>query len=149
MKLPRYPVAMSREKMTFEFVSEGKKKRILKVVQYDAIGLHNVYNLAFGDKDPLTGEIDDEVISNNGDRDKVLATVAATVYEFTSQYPDARIYVTGSTEARTRLYRMGISGLLDEIANDFVVLGELGGSWEMFKSNTEYVSFLVIRKSKH
>lgn len=118
------------------------------MVEYEAVGLHNVYNLAFGDKNPLTGEIDDEVISNNGDRDKVLATVAATVYAFTDLYSDARIYATGSTKARTRLYRMGISQFLDEIARDFVVLGELDGRWKMFKPNVEYIGFLVLRKSR-
>jgi hypothetical protein len=63
-----------------------------------------LYNLAFGDKDHSTGEIDDKVISNNGDSEKVLATVVATVYAFTDKYPETWIYATGSTKARTRLY---------------------------------------------
>ncbi len=46
-------------------------------------------NLGFGDKDLQTGEVDDTVISDNGDSQKVLATVAATVYAFTDKYPEA------------------------------------------------------------
>lgn len=40
----------------------------------------NLYNLAFGDKNPLTGEIDDKIVTDNGDSEKVLATVVAAVY---------------------------------------------------------------------
>ncbi|MCD8538504.1 MAG: hypothetical protein LRY55_01150 [Leadbetterella sp.] len=139
---------MSRDKMTFEFFSEGRETRILKIVEYQNMGLRNLYNLALGDKNLLTGEIDDKVSSNNGDRDKVLVTVAATIYTFTNQYPETRVYITGSTDTRTRLYRMGISRFLDEITRDFVVLGEMSNKWKIFKINTTYTAFLVIRKSK-
>ena len=80
MKLPKYPLASSDELMTFEFISEGSKGLISKLVRYQRTNVEGVYNLAFGDEDHLTGDIDDTVISNNGDSEKVLATVAATVY---------------------------------------------------------------------
>ena len=108
--------------------------------------MKGLYNLAFGDKDIETGEIDDKVISNNGDSEKVLTTVVATVYAFFDKYPDAWIYATGSTKARTRLYKMGISKFLEEVTSDFEVLGELNDDWETFKSDTEYDGFLVRRK---
>ena len=57
--------------------------------QFKQTNLKNVYNLAFGDKDQNTGDIDDTVISNNEDSEKVLATVVATVYALTDKYPDA------------------------------------------------------------
>lgn len=43
---------------------------------------------------------------------------------------------------------MGISRFLDEISRDFVILGELDSKWKMFKINTAYTAFLIIRKSK-
>jgi hypothetical protein len=46
--------------------------------------------LAFGDKDIEAGDIDDKVISNNGDSEKVLATVVATVYAFIDKYPNVQ-----------------------------------------------------------
>ena len=88
-----------------------------------------------------------KVISNNGDSEKVLATVVATVYAFTDKYPEAWIYATGSTKARTRLYKMGIARFLDEVTEDFEILGELTDDWEIFKTNIEYEGFLVRRKS--
>ena len=146
MKLPKYPLASSDKMMTFEFVSEGSKGLIHKLVKYQPTNLKGLYNLAFGDKNLETGEIDDMVISNNGDSEKVLATVVSTVYAFTDKYPDVWIYATGSTKARTRLYRMGISKFLNEIIEDFEILGELNDDWETFKVDIEYEGFLVRRK---
>jgi len=145
MKLPKYPLASSNKLMTFEFISEGKNGLIHKLVQYQPTNLKDVYNLAFGDKDHTTGDIDDSVISNNGDSEKVLATVVATVYAFTDKYPNTWIYATGSTKSRTRLYRMGIAKFLSEVKEDFEVLGERNGEWETFKKTVEYEGFLVRR----
>ena len=146
MKLPKYPLASSDKMMTFEFISEGSKGLIHKLVRYQPTNLKDVYNLAFGDKDHATGNIDDTVISNNADSEKVLATVVATIYAFTDKYPDVWIYATGSTKSRTRLYRMGISKFLSEVDEDFEVLGELNDNWDIFRKNVEYEGFLVRRK---
>jgi hypothetical protein len=148
MKLPKYPLASSDKLLTFEFISEGQKGLIYKLVRYQPTNLKDVYNLAFGDKDHLTGDIDDTVISNNGDSEKVLATVVATIYAFTDKYPHAWIYVTGSTKARTRLYRMGITKFISEVTSDFEVLGELEDDWVPFKNNVEYEGYLVRRKNR-
>lgn len=147
MKLPKYPLASSDKFLTFEFISEGKKL-IHKLVRYQPTNLKGVYNLAFGDKDLSTGDIDDTIISNNGDSEKVLATVTATVYAFTDKYPDAWIYATGSTKTRTRLYRMGITKFFSEVTADFEVLGERNGDWETFKKDVDYDGFLVRREKK-
>lgn len=148
MKLPKYPLSSSDKLMTFEFISEGPKGVINKIVRFQKTNVKNVYNLAFGDKDDATGDIDDQIISNNGDSEKVLATVVASVYAFTDKYPQAWIYATGSTKSRTRLYRMGITRFLSEVKDDFDVLGERNDDWEEFKKNVEYEGFLVRRKRK-
>ena len=147
MKIPKYPLASSDSLMTFEFVSEGPKGLIHKLVRYQPTNLKDIYNLAFGDKDHTTGNIDDTVISNNGDSEKVLATVVATVYAFTDKYPNVWIYATGSTKSRTRLYRMGITKFLSEVNEDYEILGELNDEWEVFKKDVEYEGFLVRRKN--
>src|SRR5687767_7126552 len=119
MKYDRYEVNAEPCLMFFDFVSEGPKGKITKLVEYVETGMKGVFNLAFGDKDHLTGRINDVVITNNGDSKKILATVASTVFAFMSKYPDAWIYATGSCKARTRLYRIGISNNLAEILQDF------------------------------
>ena len=148
MKVPKYPLASSDTMLTFDFVSEGRKGLIHKLVQYKQTNLKDIYNLAFGDKDHKTGDIDDLSISNNGDSEKVLATVVASIFAFTDKYPNAWIYATGSTKARTRLYRMGITKYLSEVKADFEILGEKNEDWESFKQGVEYDGFLIRRKKK-
>jgi len=148
MKLERYELKAENTLMVFEFVSDGPKGQIRKLIQYSETNLKDFYNLGFGDKDEQTGDIDDNVITNNGDSQKVLATVAATVYAFTDKYPDSWIYATGSNIIRTRLYRMGITNNLLEIEKDFDVYGLKENQWEAFATGITYDAFLVKRKKK-
>lgn len=83
MKLPRYELIAEKSLKVYEFISEGPKGQIPKLIKFSETALKGFYNLAFGDKDPHTGEIDDKIISNNGDSQQVLATVVAAVYAFT------------------------------------------------------------------
>lgn len=133
--------------MIFEFVSEGVKGRISKLVKYGETNLKDLYNLAFGDVDLITGDINDTTVSNNGDSEKVLATVVSTMYAFTDKYPDVWIYATGSTKARIRLYRMGITKYITEIKIDYEVYGLYNGEWEQFKKGIAYEAFLAKRKN--
>jgi hypothetical protein len=77
----------------------------------------------------------------------VLSTVASSVYKFTNNCPNAWIYAIGSTQARTRLYRIGIANNLTEIIQDFDIYGFKNGEWHEFEKNIEYEAFLVRRKS--
>lgn len=86
------------------------------------------------------------MVSNNGDSEQVLATVVSAVYMFTEVYRDVWVYATGSTKARTRLYRMGITKYIDEVEKDFYVFGQLEGEWEEFGKNIDYTAFVVKRK---
>ncbi len=148
MKIDKYPVNIGETSMVFEFVSDGINGKIPKLVIYSETHLHNFYNLGFGDKDETTGEIDDEVVTNNGDSEKVLATVASTLYTFTDKFPEAMVFATGSTKARTRLYRIGISNNVEEIQEDFEVFGLADEDWQPFQKQTEFEAFLVKRKKK-
>lgn len=131
---------------SFEFISEGPNGAIQKIINYSETKLKNVYNLSFGDISDKTGEADDLSITNNRDSRKVLATVAATLYVFTNNYPDAIVFATGSTQSRTRLYRMLISNNLEYIEQDFLISGFTGIHWEPFRKNINYEAFLVRKK---
>ena len=91
MRLERYDYKISQRFMSFEFVSKGPKGEIVKLVQYTKIDEKGVFNLGFGDKNIETGEIDNTVISNDDDSQKVLATVANTAYQFMEKYPKSWI----------------------------------------------------------
>ena len=147
MEQQRYDFETDTTATIYEFVSEGTKGRTKKLVMFQAMRLENYYNLAFGDKDTLTNDINDLTVSNNGDTNMVLATVAATVIDFTNRYPDAWVFATGSTASRTRLYRMGIANNLNEVEGLFEVLGLVNEYWQTFEKNTNYEAFLIKRKS--
>ncbi len=145
MLFPRYELEAEESLEVFEFISVGDKGEIIKIVQFLHIS-DNLYNLGFGDKNLETGEISDIIVSNNGDSRKVLATVAASVYAFTGKYPNAFVFATGSTKARTRLYRIGISNNLDEILQNFEVFGLMNGKLKNFRKGENYQGFFVKRR---
>lgn len=146
MQLDKYELKSGEQLTVFEFVSTGTNGRINKIVQYTPTNYKDLYNLGFGDKNIDTGELDDKVISNNRDSEKVLATVVATLYAFIDKHPEAMVYATGSSKSRTRLYRMGITKYLEDLQNDFEIYGELENGWDEFKKDIEYTAFLVKRK---
>ncbi len=147
MKYQKYEYSADEELHFYEFVSKGSNGEVKKVVEYSKMNVENFYNLGFGDYDEEKGEIKDKVVTNNGDSLKVLATVASTVYAFTGKYPNVWIFATGSTEVRTRLYRMGITNNLVEIQEDFHVYGMKNDeTFEDFIVGEDYIGFLITRK---
>lgn len=146
MKLPRYELKSEKRLLIFEFVSEGKKGEIHKLIKFSETSLKGFYNLAFGDKDQSTGEIDDLIVTDNGDSERVLATVVSAIYAFTDKYPNTWIYATGSSTSRTRLYRMGITKYFNDVKKDFFVYGLRNGEWESFEKEIDYTAFVVRRK---
>ncbi len=142
MHLPKYRYKANETFLDYEFISKGPKGRIKKVVRF--VQLNDViYNLGFGDLNEETGEISDTVITDNKDSLKVLATVASTLFDFFSHYPDTFVLVMGSTPSRIRLYRMGITRNWHEIGATFDVRGFIDGEWEPFTLRRNYEAFLV------
>ena len=147
MNLERYTYFTTNDFQNYSFYSEGPKGRIKKTIVYSKIQEDPIiYNLAFGDENSFTGHINDKTISNNEDRNIVLATVANTINAFCDRYGNHFIYATGSTLSRTRLYQMSIAGLWKEISLDFEVYGYRDGDWQQFRKNINYEAFLVKRK---
>jgi hypothetical protein len=146
MKLERYQLESINDLTVFEFISEGPKGNIVKWIQYSKINDTNYYNLAFGDKKEGENDIDDEIITDNKDSYKVLATVAFSVITFTERFKEAIIVATGSTKSRTRLYQISISQNLEELEQYFNVYGYNESQWVKYKINIPYKAFMVKRK---
>lgn len=132
---------------TFEFISAGKNGNILKRVEFTPTYLPNVFNLAFGDINE-TGELDDMIISNNGDRNKILATILNIVDRYTLRFPERYVYFKGSTEQRTRLYRIAVSLHIDELSEFFEIYGDVTGNLNFvwFHKGLKINAFLIKRK---
>jgi hypothetical protein len=130
---------------TFDFVSTGKNGVIRKRISFIKTESDNVYNLAFGDVDK-DGKVNYYSVSNNGDRNKILATVVNVVGEYTEEYPDRWIFFSGSTNERTRLYRMAVGLNLKELSAEFEIYGYADGQIVPFTKNLKIDGFLVKRK---
>jgi hypothetical protein len=145
MKIATYPFVRRPESYYYEFYSEGPNGSIKKVVEYFRLEEWEaeVFNLAFGDWDEENNRINDLSISNNADREKVLATVATTIADFMVNHPDAIIIAAGSTASRTRLYQMGIAKVFDEINQGFEIQGYTNNSWQPFQKGVNYSAFLL------
>jgi hypothetical protein len=146
MNIDKYPLTIGDTAMVYEFYSDGVKGKIPKLVIYRETYLQVFFNLGFGDKNEETGTIDDFVITNNGDSQKVLTTVASTLLHFTDKYPHAKVMAIGRTKSRTRLYRMGICNNLELINENFDIFGRKDNLWRPFMKNIEYDAFFVKRK---
>ena len=148
MNLERYEYKRSWTFKEYDFYSIGPKGRIRKVVRFRTMTSQGApcYNLSFGDWNSRNEKLDDSTVTNNGDTEKVLATVAAIVVNFTTFFPEAMVYAEGLNAARTRRYQMGISKLLNEIQKTFNVYGRIDKSWKPFRKNENYNAFLVTRK---
>src|SRR2546423_15205524 len=104
MKMDRYALESESCSTAFEFISDGKNGPIHKLIHFQEIE-PGFYNLAFGDKNAV-GKIDDLAISNNGDREKVLATAASALYEFFNWY-------------QTRLYMLQVAPLPEPVFTEW------------------------------
>lgn len=137
---------VSSDVLMYQFVSMGPKGMIKKVVNFERTYDNHIFNLAFGNVNE-DGSIDDLSRNDNGDRNKILATVIAIITQFTSLRPDSYIFIFGSTPARTRLYRMAISLNYEVLTKTFYIYGLIKrrGS-ELFDGTQQYDGFLIKRK---
>jgi hypothetical protein len=152
MNLDRYECTAGPQFKRFSFQSIGPNGTIMKVVDYIEIpGIYlpdgrPVVNLRLGDWDEQKQHVDDLIVSNNRDREKVLATVASTIISFTEKHGKIPVFAEGSSPAKTRLYQMGINAHLEAIESLFWVYGRIGEDWQSFKPGINFNAFLVIKK---
>lgn len=130
----------------FDFVSTGKNGAIPKRIVFHETEWYKVYNLVFGDVDG-EDEIDDRSISDNGDRNKILATIVKVIEDYTEKYPDRWVMFEGSTNGRTRLYRMAVGLNLEELTAKFEIYAYVDGNVIPFIKNLKINAFLIKRKN--
>lgn len=156
MTIEKYQTTNESDGLKYFFNSVGKVV-IGKIVSYQHLSVSDLiergippqmeaYNLAFGDRIAGTDDFSDQVTSNNGDMEMVLATVADTTFSFWEKYPRANLFLTGSSIGRTRLYQRKIERYWDEINEVAYVTGRLNFQFELFEKGNSYDAFLIIRK---
>lgn len=126
----------------FEFISIGEQGHIPKRIAFFPTDYSTIYNLVFGDID-VNGEIDDYSVSNNGDRNKILATIVHVIEIYLRAYPERYVFFTGSTDARIRLYRMVVCLNLEELQSKFHIFAKVDNIIIPFQKNTYLEGFLI------
>jgi hypothetical protein len=143
MQLEKYEVEASESFLKFEFFSNGSKGIIKKLIEFEPFEkTPNVFNIGFGDVDE-NGNINDLIITDNNDSQKVLATVALSIIKFFERYPNCYVFAKGSTNSRTRLYKIGITNNWNDISQIFEVYGFIEEKWNKFERNVNYEAFLI------
>jgi hypothetical protein len=132
VKQTAYPYNLTARTNRYTFTSFGKRS-IVKQVIFTYTGIDNIINMGFGDLQS-DGSIDDKANSNNGDMVKVLATVVQVLREFVSKFPKAKIFFSGSTLERTKLYTRIIRTYYEDFSKDFIITG-------VVKEGQAYIEF--------
>jgi hypothetical protein len=129
----------------FEFKSISSEKVIQKAILFQETNLTNYYNLTLADI-LADGSIDVLSKSNNGDLDKILATVIQTILAFLVFYPIKKIVFTVSTPSRTRLYQIVLSKEFDKVKERLDIMGITDDKLEHFQRNQSYIGFVISKK---
>lgn len=139
------PISLPTLTNAFCFESTGPNGTFRKIVHFHPIRLAgNAYvNLSFGDWDEENKRIDDEAVSNNGDTNKVLATVALAALDYSYKYDNTPIFVMGTCYARTRLYQMALNAHRLTVERLFSVSGLMEGEWQEFVRGRNYKAFML------
>ena len=145
MNLEQYFTVSHSDYTQYTFYSEGPNGRIEKVISFNRIPnmSENFYNLSFGDWDHRLLKINHLAISNNSDLEKILATVASTVFKFLVRHPYAFVYAEGATLSRTRLYPMKIAAHWLTICKLMHAYGWINNQWKPFQKGVNYEAFLA------
>lgn len=144
-------VPYSNDFLEYKFTSTGIRGDMPKLIRYSAYRSPGVYNLAMGTILD-SGKVDFKSRSNNGDVSKILATTAATIYNFFEAYPETAVFLTGNIPAKTRLYQMPINTAYDQLTKDFKFYGLILNKKQKryvqqdFKKGINYDAFLITKK---
>jgi hypothetical protein len=148
MKYKYYTAVYTADDLSrFEFVSLGKKGMIRKRIEFAKTDVKGIYNLAFGNIG-AENRLEDDTITDNGDRDMILATLAEAIDKYTQRYPRRWIYFSGNTPAKTRLYRMAIGLNLGELLKKFEIYADVEHEEDFipFQRNMVLEGFLIRRR---
>lgn len=158
MNLERYEYHRLDE-FSYRFLSEGPRGTFTLHVRFERIRA-DTYNLGFGVIDQESAWLDDLIEVRNGDSQKILATVSNIALEFLENHPSDRIFATGSTKSRTRLYQMGINRILPSLKGYTIAgyvarrsyLPSIGAifsdrpeEWHTFEKSVLYDAFLIYK----
>jgi hypothetical protein len=146
MNVKPYSINYDSKRLTFGFESISQKQVIQKIVLFSPLNeTATIFNLALCDLDE-NGELHDDIISNNDDVEKIMATVIAIIGLFFETQPNKKVFFESNSPARTRLYQIAINKVFDSLSS-FLIEGIIENKIEIFQKNKNYTAFFVSKKS--
>lgn len=142
MDKPFYQYQIENDALRYTFVSEGPRP-VTKLVVYAETDQPNLLLADVG----ADGLPDYLSVSNNGDLERIMATVAQTLLAFFRHYPNATVAFSGNTPARIRLYQAVLAREIRAASTDFIILGLRKGLLELLQPNHTYDGFVVFLPS--
>ena len=142
MDLEFYPFYADDDRLYFSFLSVSPERTIQKAIIFTPLSAHRIFNLALVDVLP-DGSFCDQTISNNGDLEKIMATVIQCIAQFFESYTQADIYLQANTPAKNRLYRIIISRELSRIKKYYEIYGINDSVTEPFQAGREYHHYII------
>jgi uncharacterized protein DUF6934 len=133
----------------FEFVSNGKRPLLKRVILTETEHNSNIYNMALGTV-LKSGVVDYTDESNNGDIVELLSTVVCCVKIFTENFPGKTVFFKGNTTQKIRVYYEILRRNIDQFSIDFNIFGMdiIDGHTVVtgFDADKKYSGFFVKRK---
>jgi hypothetical protein len=146
MNTPWYDYLPDSSGNMFYFASYGDGN-INKVLIFSYLDDPDIYRITMGNL-RVDGSIDVHGMGDTGDPASVLSTVAKAIAFFLADYPEAEVFIEGTTAARSRLYQMAIVRELDDLGKYFDIYGFDGNHEEIFQPGKNYRSFTISLKNK-
>jgi len=151
MNIESYQLEESERGTAFAFVNEGLRGSFQMGIQYQATQNPLIWNLGFGvwvdfeENGQQKRRLDDRAVLDNGNRNQVIATVIKSLFMFWEHHPDKLVFLTGSTDARTRLYRgvVNLHGLEVSDRIDFFGIDKMGNLYPYHPPGSGTEAFIL------
>ncbi len=106
----------------------------------------NLFNLSLADTE-ATGSPNYLSVSNNGNLERIMATVAQTLLVFFRRYPNATVAFNGSTPSCIRLYQVVLAREIRAASTEFMIMGLRDATLEPLQPNHRYNGFVIFLPS--
>lgn len=142
MQATPYPYHVVQPQVQFHFMSMGVQGQVERVISFQELRMasHCYYQLETRTLQGIDGAC---ALTGNGDKKRMLLTIACIILHYLQQYPHRYVFLMGHTEARTRLYQQSLLPLLQGAAAAPLVFGFNGLQWESFQPKQYYHAFII------
>ncbi|MFN0050013.1 MAG: DUF6934 family protein [Cytophagales bacterium] len=136
---------IKNEEFVYSFVSVGKNGEIIKVIIFQKIE-PLVFNLVLSDFDPYTQLLLDNVVSNNNDIAKIMATVVQAVVLFLNSNINGTVYLEANSIQKNLLYNRIFTSYYIQMNENYLIRGQIGEKVEDYQIGKIYNSFYICLK---